>query len=127
MTPHPTPLPNPWRPIEEHDGTRDPVLITGGDAPFWDDPHDALPWFVAANRIDDMWFIAGTITEYCNPTHFAPLSCLPAPADALKPDQLPDWAQWKGAGEMPASWFATNPETGALTKIYRSYEDFVDD
>jgi hypothetical protein len=81
MTIHRAHIPNPWRPIDEHDGSRFPVLLTGGDAPFWDDPHDALPWFVIANRLDDMWFIAGTIIEYAAPTHFAPLSCLlPPPA-----------------------------------------------
>jgi hypothetical protein len=42
-------------------------------------------------------------------------------------DELPEWAQWKGEGPPPAYWWATDPETGASTKVYRSYEDYCDD
>ena len=47
--------------------------------------------------------------------------------EALSPNNNQEWSAWKGGGPPPAFWFAVNPETGAETKIYRSYEDFVED
>lgn len=45
----------------------------------------------------------------------------------LADEQMPDWARWKGDAEVPASWYAINPETGERTKVYRSYSDYCDD
>ena len=39
----------------------------------------------------------------------------------------PPWTRWQGEGPPPAFWWATNPETGERTKIYRSYEDYCCD
>jgi len=44
-----------------------------------------------------------------------------------KDDATPDWAIWKGEGPAPAYWYAVNPDTKEHTKVYRSYEDYVDD
>lgn len=38
------------------------------------------------------------------------------------------WLNWPHPDKpMPAYWMATNPETGEETKVYRSYEDYVND
>jgi hypothetical protein len=43
------------------------------------------------------------------------------------PDDLPQWARWKGIGDPPSYWYATDPEKGVITKVYRSYADYCDD
>lgn len=43
-----------------------------------------------------------------------------------EPEKLPPELRWKGPGDPPASWWATD-KNGELTKVYRSYADYCDD
>ncbi len=49
------------------------------------------------------------------------------PIASARTHEQPEWLKWKGEGHEPAYWWATNPETGELTKVYRSYKDYVND
>jgi hypothetical protein len=44
-----------------------------------------------------------------------------------KPEDLLPWQRWTGFGHPPASWWAVNPETKEVYKVYRSYADYCDD
>lgn len=49
------------------------------------------------------------------------------PRGCARTHEQPEWLKWKREGPEPAYWWATNPKTGELTKVYRSYKDYGND